>query len=235
MLNSKALSAALHVASFSLSIAILILTEQNPRVLLYAYAVSLLYRMPTVWYVATYLSRTSLSAFVLGFSRLPTPADQGKPFRNEKTREPAGLGSYLMVILTLIFTITLALSLLQGSSNFSMETLVQEIILAAAIALLFWVDDVLGGQLIIDPGKAVYQNLGYNTPAMNFLIAALFIGTFCLFIPSAIAFLFTAQFPSNLTVDWAILISLSLLKLIYQLNADFNSPKGFSHLSKLEK
>lgn len=235
MLNSKTLSAALHVTSFSLSIAILIFTEQNPRVLIYAHAISLLYRMPTVWYGATYLSGTSLSAFVLGFSRLPTPADRGKPFRNEKTREPAGLGSYLTIILTLIFTITLALSLLQGISNFSTETFLREIILAAAIALLFWADDIFGGQLIIDPDKAVYQNLGYNTPAMNFLIAALFLGTFCLFIPSAITFLFTADFPSNLMIDWAILISLSFLKLIYQLKTDFGNPKGFSHLSKPEK
>ncbi|MDA0273389.1 MAG: hypothetical protein O3C68_09075 [Proteobacteria bacterium] len=235
MPNKKVLSAALHITSFSLAITILIFTEQNPRVLIYAHAVSLLYRMPTVWYCATYLSRTSLSAFVLGFSRLPTPADRGKPFRNEKNREPAGLPSYLMIILTLIFTIAIALSLLQGTTNFSPQTFVREITLAALVALLFWVDDVFGGQIIIDPAKAVYQNLGYNTPPMNFMIAALFIGTFCLFVPATIAFLFTADFPSNLLVDWAILVSLSFIKLIYQLKADFVNPKGFSHLSKQGK
>ena len=45
-------------------------------------------------------------------------------------------------------------------------------------AVVGGLDDLFGRQLILDPKKEVYQNLGYNTSAMNFLLASVFLTAF---------------------------------------------------------
>ena len=235
-METPAARATLHIAIFTGATALLLLLEQNPRVLLYSYGITLLYRMIAIWYGATQLNATAFSSMIVRHARLPTQFDRGKPDRDPKTREPAGLGSYIAGILTLLFMIGLVLLMGQGPGFLSIDVLVPEMLFAIMLAGVFFLDDLFGRQLILDPEKAVYQNLGYNTSALNFLLAATFLTAFG-FVMVLVIWSMVVETVGRAArwVDWVMLITLSLLKLGYQLRIDFSNPKGFAHLSSLEK
>lgn len=235
-MDSSRHKATLHIVIFLGSIGLLLGTDQNARVLLYAHAIWLLYRMPTVWFIATFLDSNWLSSLLLRMTRLPTRCDRGKPYRREKTREPAGLPTYVAMIVTLFFMIVIILAAGQGNRVVDVKVLIPEMLFASVLGLVFWIDDLTSQQLIVDPEKAVYQNLGYNTPAMSLMLASIFIGAILILVAAQFHVMFAdAQATYAGWVDWGILITISFLKLISQIRVDFSNPKGFAHLSGVEK
>jgi hypothetical protein len=166
---------ALHVATFIGVVALTLLAGQNPRVLLYGLLVVLLWEMLAVWYVATFVERHALASVLLARTRSPGRFDRGKPYRHEKTRERAGIGTYVVGILTLMFMVGI-LQLLAGGPAFARTSvLLPELAWAAGIAVIFVIEDLVARKLIIDREAAVYRNLGYKTPALNFMLAAIMI------------------------------------------------------------
>ena len=231
-MEAKYQNACLHLSIFIGSLVLLMATGQNPRVLLYAHCLALVVRMPTVWLIANKV-QVNPDSPLLKFTRLPTQFDKGKPYRNNKTREPAGLASHISASLTLLFMVGLILYGSEGGAFLALDTLTQELAWGVLIAMLFWLDDVLGKQLIVAPKKQLVQNLGYNTPAGNFMLAAIFITCFALLILAYLSTWVMVDAPKHVpSVAWAILVTLSILKLIFQLKVDFSNPKGFADLSK---
>ena len=213
----------------------LLLTDQNPRVLLYAHGLSLLLRMTTVWYGATFHAADPLATWIVSKCRLPTQFDKGRPYRDQRTREPAGIVAYLMGILTLLFMIGILLLLAHGPGFLEPEILVPEVMFGLALAVAFWLEDLFGREYILDAEREVYQNLGFNTSAMSFLMAAIFITGFAFVIGMVTWSVVSDAQPNVLWMSWAMIIVLALLKLGYQLKIDFSNPKGFAHLSKFDK
>jgi hypothetical protein len=235
-LGNRYAKVALHISLAFGSIAILLLTDQNARVLLYTYVFNIFYRMPTVWYIASFHDSGGTPAALLKYCREPGRFDRGKPARDARTREPAGLAAYQFGIATLLFMVVIMVLMAEGPQVVSAEVLVLELVIAALLALLFWIDDLFGGQLIVARDKAVYQNLGYNTPAMNFMLAAIFIAGFFWLVFMVVATMLLGLQPNwSPALSWGIVIVVALLKLAFQVRADLGNPKGFAYLSKYDQ
>ncbi len=231
-MDSPVLKTTSHVVIATLSIGMLLLTEANPRVLLYAHLLVLPMTMTTAWYIVAKRQLNRVALFESA-SRQPGLHDRGKPYRNEKTREKASLAGYYGIIATVMFMLGIVLLLGRGADFLAADVLIPELAFATGIAVLFWIDDLATKQIIIDPKKDMGTNLGYNTPALNFMLAAIFLGGLAVLAASFVQVLISDN-PELLTwLDWFIFISLTVLKLIFQINRDIRSESGgFAALSK---
>jgi hypothetical protein len=230
--KQKLRNALIHCAVSAASIALLLLSDQNPRVLLYGLTISLLYCMTTVWFTASFFGNNVLAATLLKVTRLPTHQDRGKPYRNEHSNKPVGVISYILAIATTLFILCIILAIGQGTEFLKPHTLYPELIWGSFIGLLYWIDDISGDQLIIDPEKPVETNLGYNTPALNFLLAAIMISAILMLSVQPILLTLGIQEGHSNWISWALLTTLVSLKLLFQLKADFGPRGSFKALSK---
>ena len=80
-----------HLFAFGFSIGLTVVSGQSPRVLLYAHAFSVLYRLVTVWVVVRSLEASDTKGwFAERCIREPLSWERSKPLRDERTRKPAG-------------------------------------------------------------------------------------------------------------------------------------------------
>ncbi len=222
---------------FCFSIFLVIISGQSPRVLLYAHALNLLFRIITVWLFSRNIGiYNSKGVLTERCSREPYVWEKSTPFRNEHTNKPTGIIAYITAGLTLIFMIGILQMMGSGTDFLKREVLIQEVIWSLLIAAAYWLIDMKDRRFIIASNKSVGINLGYNARGMNFLFAAIFISNFIFVIG---VFLVTWLFPGDaggsvLMVEWVIYTVLTGMILISDICVDRKKSKGsFKNLSRV--
>jgi hypothetical protein len=207
-----------HVCTYFLSFAMTIWSGENPRILIYAHGFSTLYRLIAVWMVALAVDKNG-SKGSLGerFTREPKKWEQSKPWQDNRTRAPAGITTYIVVVFTLLFTVGVVLCMGSGAEFLSRKVLIPEVSWAIFIALIYIVDDLASKQLVVSSNKPLPINLGYNVGGLNFLIAAVFISAFLLVTTINITVWFFGNDHPIIFVEWLILIILSTIRLFYDI------------------
>lgn len=210
-----------HLCTYVLSVFLIIWSGESPRVLLYAHGISLIYKLIAVWFFAVALEVNGAKG-VLGkrFTREPRKSERSKPWKDSRTREPAGIVGYIFAILTLLFMVGVVLSMGSGTGFLALQVIVSEVNWALLVALIYLFDDFISKQLVISSEKNVTQNLGYNIGGLNFLMAAVFISAFVLLIAMNITpWLFRGP-RFALHAEWVILLVLGLIRLVYDIRRD---------------
>ena len=210
-----------HVAAFVFSVLLTIVSGQNPRVLLYAFAISLLFRFLTIWLLSANVDYSSgFQRLVRKITRLPEPGERSRPYRNEKTGEKAGPATYLTGIFTLMFMLGVVISFASGPKFLDKHLFLPEIFWASVIALVYWVDDLSSRSIILVPDQPVPVNFGYNTRGLNFLMAAIFISAFVMMMVLFVLILFIDERSPYIrpVLEWTIFITLALIRFIADLH-----------------
>lgn len=101
-----------HSFAFILSIGITIVSGQNPRILLYAFAINVLFRFITVWSLSVNATSSgTLEWLIKLITREPDPGERSRPYRNPYTKKMAGIFDYIFGILTMMFMLGVLLAI----------------------------------------------------------------------------------------------------------------------------
>jgi hypothetical protein len=206
-----------HALALIFSIGLAFLSGQNPRILLYAQAISLLYRFISIGLLAAICERrTYPSGFIARLSREPLPGERSRPYRDQRRGDLAGIGTYLVVILTIIFMLVVLFQMTGARGFLDAKDLAGELSWAGLIAVIYWIDDLLSKQFVLAPGKSRAINLGYNVAGLNFLLAAIFISAIVILVVHAFTGIFLARWPDYLSValSWMVFLMLSLVRFV---------------------
>ena len=218
-----------HFVAFFFSIALVVWSEQSPRVLLYAYLLGILFRMVTIWIFAKSVVSSGQKGWLIQHTtREPKKWERSKPYRNERTREPAVLGTYIGGIIAMFVMVGVLLMPFSGTKFLSMQVMLPEIAWALVIALIYLADDMISRQLVISTVNPVGKNLGYNVSGLNFMLAAIFICAVILLFAMNIAAWITGGRIARIEflTEWMILVVLTALRFIYDFLRDIKQEKG---------
>lgn len=217
------------LVAFSATLALAVWSEQSPRVLLYAHGISVLFRMIAVWLFARAAVETG-GRGRLGelFTRAPRHWERSAPYRDRRTRKLAGISSYIVSVLTLLFMTGVVLRMGSGPGFLARQVLVPEASWAILIALIYLVDDLFCRRLVVVADEPVSISLGYNVGGLNFLVAAVFISAFLLVIAMNIAvwILGGGVNGPGVKVEWLILIVLTAVRSVYESVNDGKDERG---------
>ncbi|MBT7370272.1 MAG: hypothetical protein HN816_06475, partial [Gammaproteobacteria bacterium] len=169
--------ASIHLLAALLNLALMVVTDQSPRVLLYAMVLSYYLRPPTIAYLSGAWQTSAVAALLLRQTRRPTQYDDGAPIRDEENK-PVGISGYFAINTLCLLFLGGALLMLQGDGFLQPEKLVPELLFGGMLAIVFWTDDIFGSQLVFDPDAPLYRNLAYNTQAVFIIIGAILISVF---------------------------------------------------------
>lgn len=189
---------------------------ENPRVLLYAHGFSVLFRLIAIWLIATAVAKQGFKG-KLGelFTREPGKRERSRPWQDGRSGKPAGIIVYLVVIVTMLFTVGVVLRMGSGAGFLSLHVLIPEVSWALLIALIYLADDLFNKQLVVSSDKPTSINLGYNVGGLNFLTGAVFISAIVLLVTMNFAsWLFQNSYPI-IAVEWLIFLILGAIRLIY--------------------
>lgn len=223
-----------HLFAFFFSIALVVWSKQSPRVLLYAFIFGILFRMLTIWIFSLSVESSGQKGWLIQHTtREPEKWERSKPYRDEQTRKPVGLGSYIGGIIAIFVMLGVLLVPLSGTKILSLQVMLPEMCWALVIAFIYLADDLISRQLIVSTVKPVAINLGYNVSGLNFMLAAIFLCAIILLFAMNIAAWFTGGRVSRVDylMEWMILIVLTALRFIYDFLRDIKKDRGsFSKL-----
>lgn len=242
MFEGRWAKATVHVVMAVVSLGLVYATGENPRALLYAYIISQIYLVITVWIAASGLDSNPLSALLLLWMRKPVERDRGWSLSDKKTGRNAGIISYIIFILNTAVVMGVPLVLWHGLEFLEPRYIFPELAWAVLLAVVLWCDDLFGRSMVVDPEREVHENLGYNAPALVCLTLGLLLGGILMF-PVVFAFVAITGAETLMGADlhlvtWTHLVVLACLKLAYQLSLDFESTEpgkkknGFKQLSR---
>lgn len=137
----------------------------HPGSLFMAFLFNYLYRILTLRYVLRAVAGREPQAWARFITRAPGVADKNEPIREgSETGPPAPIYAYILtVVMTGVFGFILTHS---ASSDRLDVTFIQgmgELLVAAALAIIWWLQDLGNGALVADLRRGLTYNLGFNS------------------------------------------------------------------------
>jgi hypothetical protein len=211
-----------HLIAFVLSIGITFVSGQDPRILLYAFAINVLFRALTVWTLSRNArSSGSLEWFIRLTTRAPEPGERSRPYLNQYTKEPAGIFTYIFSILTMMFMLGVLLAMGSDPGFLKPQVMLPDLLWATSIALVYLADDLGSRQLVLSMEKSASRNLGYNVSGINFLLASIFVSAAVVLLVNfplgMITGSLTGKEPQSLHSEWTVYLILASLRSGYDI------------------
>ena len=185
--------------------------------------IALVWRSLTVQILTNLLDRSPDLVEML--SRKPLPHEKFRPHRHFKTRKiiKGNIFSDLFGLLTLAFMIGVFQFMSHGQTFLKSDVLVPELLWGAGLSLLYWLEDIVTRQVIINPKMDASDNLNYNSGGYKFLLATIFISQVIILATMFVMiFLSESGFINKLEhgyvpVEWILISVLALLKFAYEI------------------
>lgn len=214
---------ALHAIALVSSLALAILSGQNPRIIIYALIFGLIWRFLTAWLMTAFIRKTPELVFAI--SREPLPHEKLRRNKNPHTGKyfKEGFFSYLFGILTMAFMIGVLQYMGNGPGFIKSNILIPEVLWGLGISVLYWVEDIVTNNIIIHPQKDVSDNLNYNSGGYKFLLASIFIsqafilGAMVIILLLGDLGLVNEMEHGAIPVEWILILVLAFLKFAYEI------------------
>jgi hypothetical protein len=148
----------------------------NPRILSFALILVTLSRLLTVQWMNR-LNRLGNDAWVellqSKFFRPPPRGARPPYYTDGDSGRPVGFGGYLLVVVAVFGTAFLLLHVdARHKLSFSWTVFHTEIGWALLIALVYWVTDLIGRDMVFDAGRPPIDNLAFNNSSLTLLAIA---------------------------------------------------------------
>lgn len=212
-----------HVVALIATLLLVLLTDQNPRVLVYALAFSLLYRFITVTVLSSAAMSSNRGSRVCLLSREPADGERSRAYRDQRTGRKAGLAAYISGMLGVFMMLAVTFEMTSASGIAHPGVMVADLKWGALLGLIYLIDDLWSRQIIIAPGQPVPVNLGYNVSGLNFLIAAIFISAFLFALVMVVLSVISTDisYTRISMFEWIVFVILVIIRCVYDINRNF--------------
>jgi hypothetical protein len=162
---------ALHLAALAVSVSWIRWSGDNPRVLVFAFALNELVQVLTIAALLRAYAAPGARGLRPLLERLrsaPDPGQESSPVTQNGT--PAGLGGHLVVVAALGATALLLLHIDEHKQlSFEAARFARELGLAGLLAVIYWVEALAARSLTIDFDARPAVNYGYNSSGIGIL------------------------------------------------------------------
>lgn len=168
-----------HAFWTAVMVASVLWSGEHPGTLYFAYLFNYLYRVLVLCLLSL---GTGESLLVRLLSRRPVVLDVHMPIQDQKRGGAAAQPwAYLLLILFLGYVgFILAHSISTTELDIDFRGVVEEFAAASWLALIWLLQDLTGKRLVMEPGKPISHNLGYNAGETALMALAVLTGAFLL-------------------------------------------------------